>query len=155
MSVKQLSIFAENRNGSIYEITKILADAGIALRAFSIADTQNYGVLRLIVNDIKAGYEALSNAGKIVNVTDVVGVEISDANGGLCELLHVLAKDEISVEYLYAFVAPTAGKAFVNCITAICAGRCNNGIFITMTCCRNLVASVCHTTIGADIECVA
>ena len=113
MSVKQLSIFAENRNGSIYEITKILADAGIALRAFSIADTQNYGVLRLIVSDIKAGYEALSNAGKIVNVTDVVGVEISDANGGLCELLHVLAKDEISVEYLYAFVAPTAGKAFV------------------------------------------
>ena len=113
MSVKQLSIFAENRNDSIYEITKILADAGIALRAFSIADTQNYGVLRLIVSDIKAGYEALSNAGKIVNVTDVVGVEISDANGGLCELLHVLAKDEISVEYLYAFVAPTAGKAFV------------------------------------------
>ena len=113
MSLKLLSIFAENRNGSTYEITKILADAGIALRAFSIADTQNYGVLRLIVSDIKAGYEALSNAGKIVNVTDVVGVEISDANGGLCELLHVLAKDEISVEYLYAFVAPTAGKAFV------------------------------------------
>lgn len=113
MSVKQLSIFAENRNGSIYEITRILADAGIALRAFSIADTQSYGVLRLIVSDVKAGFDALSAAGKIVNVTDVVGVEISDANGGLCELLHALAKDETSVEYLYAFVSPTAGKAFV------------------------------------------
>ncbi|MBQ8511065.1 MAG: hypothetical protein IJ497_00490 [Clostridia bacterium] len=114
MSVKQLSIFAENRNGAIYEITKILANAGIAIRAFSIADTQNYGVLRLIVSDVKAAAGALSEAGKIVNVTDVIGVEISDANGGLCELLHEITKDAINVEYLYAFVAPTAGgKAFV------------------------------------------
>ena len=113
MSVKQLSIFAENRNGAIYEITKVLADAGIAIRAFSIADTQNYGVLRLIVSDVRAAAAALSEAGKIVNVTDVIGVEINDANGGLCELLHEITKDEISVEYLYAVVSPTAGKAVV------------------------------------------
>jgi hypothetical protein len=113
MSVKQLSIFAENRNGALYEITKVLADAGIAIRAFSIADTQNYGVLRLIVSDVRAAASALSEDGKIVNVTDVIGVEISDANGGLCELLHEITKDQISVEYLYAFVSPTAGKAFV------------------------------------------
>lgn len=113
MSVKQLSVFAENRNGALYEITKILADAGIAIRAFSIADTQNFGVLRLIVNEVKDAADALSEAGTIVNVTDVIGVEISDDNGGLCELLRVITAEQISVEYLYAFVSPTAGKAFV------------------------------------------
>ncbi len=113
MSVKQLSVFAENRNGALYEITKILSDAGIAIRAFSIEDTQNFGVLRLIVNEVKDAADALSEAGTIVNVTDVIGVEISDDNGGLCELLRVITAEQISVEYLYAFVSPTAGKAFV------------------------------------------
>jgi len=113
MSVKQLSIFAENRNGALYEITRILADAAIAIRAFSIADAQNFGVLRLIVSDVKDAADALTAAGKIVNVTDVIGVEISDDNGGLCDLLHVMTGGGISVEYLYAFVSPTAGKAFV------------------------------------------
>ena len=113
MSVKQLSIFAENKTGSLYEITKILADTGIAIRAFSIADTQNYGVLRLIFSDVRAAAAALSEAGKIVNVTDVGGVEISDDNGGLSELLREITEDKISVEYLYAFVSPTAGKAYV------------------------------------------
>ena len=90
MSVKQLSVFAENRNGSIYEITKNLSDAGINLRAFSIADTQNYGILRLIVSDPRAAALALSNDGKIVSVTDVVSVQIPDEKGGLTELLRVL-----------------------------------------------------------------
>ena len=113
MSVKQLSVFAENRNGSIYEITKILSDAGINLRAFSIADTQNYGILRLIVSDPRAAALALSTDGKIVSVTDVVGVKIPDEKGGLTELLRILAEAEISVEYLYAFVASPAAEAYV------------------------------------------
>ena len=113
MSVKQLSVFAENRTGSIYEITKTLSTAGINIRAFSIADTQNYGILRLIVNDPRAAAMALSSEGRIVSVTDVVSVGIPDKEGGLTELLRVLAEAGIAVEYLYAFVAPGADQAYV------------------------------------------
>ena len=112
MSVRQLSVLAENRNGSIYEITKILNDANVNMRAFSIADTQNYGILRLIVDDPRAAAMALSTDGKIVSVTEVVGVAIPDTRGGLMELLRILTEANISVEYLYAFVASTA-KAYV------------------------------------------
>ena len=113
MSVKQLSVFAENKNGSIYEITKTLSEAGINLRAFSIADTQNYGILRLIVSDPRAAALALSNDGRIVSVTDVVSVQIPDEKGGLTELLRVLSEADIAVEYLYAFVASAADHAYV------------------------------------------
>ena len=113
MSVKQLSVFAENRTGSIYEITKTLSTAGINIRAFSIADTQNYGILRLIVNDPRAAAMALSSEGRIVSVTDVVSVGIPDREGGLTELLSVLANAGIPVEYLYAFVASSADQAYV------------------------------------------
>lgn len=113
MSVKQLSVFAENKSGSLYEITKILADADIDLRAFSVADTQSYGVLRLIVNDPRKAAFALSEAEKIVNVTDVVGVQIPDSKGGLAELLAEITKKNIFIEYLYAFTAPGAGHAYV------------------------------------------
>ncbi len=113
MSVKQLSVLAENKNGALYEITNILSTAGINLRAFSIADTQNYGILRLIVSDPRTAAMALSTEGKIVNVTDVVSVQIPDEKGGLASLLRVLTEADISVEYLYAFVASTAGAAYV------------------------------------------
>ncbi len=113
MSVKQLSIFAENKIGSICEITKILLDAGINIRAFSVADTQSYGVLRLIVDDPRAAAFTLSGKGKILHVTDVIGVRIPDREGGLNTILKILADENISVEYLYAFLAPTAGHAYV------------------------------------------
>ena len=112
MSVKQLSVFAENRKGSIYEITNILSAAEINLRAFSIADTQNYGILRLIVSDPRAAALALSEEGKIVSVTDVVSLRIPDEKGGLNELLRILSEADISVEYLYAFVASHGGSAY-------------------------------------------
>jgi hypothetical protein len=113
MSVKQLSVLAENKNGALYEITNILSTAGINLRAFSIADTQNYGILRLIVSDPRTAAMALSTEGKIVNVTDVVSVQIPDEKGGLASLLRVLTEADISVEYLYAFVASTVDAAYV------------------------------------------
>lgn len=113
MSIRQLSVFAENKNGSLYEITKILASNDINIRAFSVADTKNFGVLRLIVSDPRKAAMALSEEGKIVNVTDVVGVKIPDYKGGLAELLRILTENEISVEYLYAFVSTDAGKAHV------------------------------------------
>jgi len=113
MAIRQLSVFAENKNGSLYEITKILAQNDVNMRAFSVADTKNFGVIRLIVDDPKRAAMALSSEGKIVNVTEVVGVKIPDYKGGLSELLGILAKSEIGIEYLYAFVGTEAGKAHV------------------------------------------
>ncbi|MBQ4354911.1 MAG: hypothetical protein IJC71_08465 [Clostridia bacterium] len=113
MSIKQLSVFAENKNGSIFEITQILADSDIDIRAFSIAETQSFGVLRLIVSDPRKAALALSGEGKVVDVTDVVGVEIPDEKGGLAHLLQAINSENLSVDYLYAFVANTIGKAYV------------------------------------------
>ncbi|MBR5252665.1 MAG: hypothetical protein IKV39_02170 [Clostridia bacterium] len=113
MSIKQLSVFAENKHGSIYEITKILSEAGIDIRAFSVADTHSYGVLRLIVSDTRHAAFSLSSVGKIVDVTDVVAVQISDEKGGLAELLKVVTEQGINIEYLYAFVSTTVGEAYV------------------------------------------
>lgn len=113
MSIKQLSVFAENKNGSIYEITQILADNDVDIRAFSVADAQNYGVLRLIVDNPRRAAQALSAAGKVVDVTEVVGVQLPDTKGGLAELLGVINKENIGVDYLYAFVAIETGKAYV------------------------------------------
>lgn len=114
MAIRQLSVFAENKNGSLFEITKVLADNDINIRAFSVADTKNFGVLRLIVNDPRKAAQALSEEGKVVNVTEVVGVQIPDYKGGLSELLRVLTEDGIGIEYLYAFVSVTdKGKAHV------------------------------------------
>lgn len=114
MSIRQLSVFAENKNGSLFDITRILAANDINIRAFSVADTKNFGVLRLIVSDPRKAALALSEEGKVVNVTEVVGVQIPDYKGGLSELLRVLTECEIGVEYLYAFVSTTdKGKAHV------------------------------------------
>ena len=113
MAIRQLSVFAENKNGSLFEITKILASNDINIRAFTVADTQNFGVLRLIVDNPKKAAMALSSAEKVVNVTDVVGVQIPDYKGGLSELLRILNDNGIAVEYLYAFVSSEAGKAHV------------------------------------------
>ena len=109
MSVKQLSVFAENKNGSLFAITEILAKNNIDIRAFSISD----GILRLIVSDPRAAALALSQEGKIVNVTDVVGAQIPDCKGGLSQLLGVINKADVAVEYLYAFTSTEEGKAFV------------------------------------------
>ena len=114
MAIRQLSVFAENKNGSLYEITRILASNGIDIRAFSVADTKNFGVLRLIVNDPRKAAFALSEEGKVVNVTEVVGVQIPDYKGGLSELPRVLTENGIGIEYLYAFASETdKGKAHV------------------------------------------
>ncbi len=113
MSVKQLSVFAENKSGSLCEVTSILSETKINIRAFSVADTDKYGVIRMIVDDPRKAAYALSEAGKIVNVTDVVGVQITDETGGLDILLKTLAANGINVEYLYAFVSTAANAADV------------------------------------------
>ncbi|MBU1168086.1 MAG: ACT domain-containing protein [Proteobacteria bacterium] len=104
MKVIQISIFLENTGGRIAEATSILADAGINIRAMSLADTTDFGVLRLIVSDVDKAEKALKDQGFAVGKTNVVAVQVEDKPGGLNRILQVLAKAEINVEYIYAFL---------------------------------------------------
>ena len=113
MSLKQLTIFVENKKGALVDITKTLADNNVNLRALSIADTQDFGILRLIVNDNESATKALSDAGYLIKMTDVVGVKIGDQPGKLSMALNVLDKANINMEYLYAFMARTEKHAYV------------------------------------------
>lgn len=113
MSVKQLSIFAENRPGAVVEITDVLAEENIDIRAMNIADTQDFGILRLIVSDTDKGRLALKSSGVVVTVTDVVCVEMSDKPGALNEIIRLLAKSQINIEYMYAFISATKAQAYV------------------------------------------
>lgn len=102
MKVVQISIFLENTGGRIAEATSILADANINIRALSLADTTDFGVLRLIVSDVDKAENALKNDGFTVGKTNVVVVEVSDKPGGLNKILQILAAQDINVEYIYA-----------------------------------------------------
>lgn len=113
MSLKQLTIFVENKRGALVDITKTLADNNVNLRALSIADTQDFGILRLIVNDNDIATKALSDAGYLIKTTDVVGVKIGDQPGKLSKALEVLDEANINMEYLYAFMARTEKHAYV------------------------------------------
>lgn len=113
MAINQLTIFVENKRGTIVSVTDILASHNINIRALSIAETENFGILRLIVNDEITAKRILSEQGFLINVTEVVGVKIGDAPGKLSGALSVLDKAEINVEYLYAFMARTEKHAYV------------------------------------------
>jgi hypothetical protein len=113
MSLKQLTIFVENKKGALVNVTKVLADNNVNLRALSIADTQDFGILRLIVNDNDTATKALQDAGYMISTTDVVGVKIGDQPGKLSKALEVLQEADINMEYLYAFMARTEKHAYV------------------------------------------
>ena len=111
--LKQLTVFVENRQGALVDITDILAKNGVNIRALSIADTKDFGILRLIVNDNEVAQKTLSEAGYLLKMTDVVGVKIGDAPGKLSGALDVLDKNSINMEYLYAFMTRTESHAYV------------------------------------------
>ncbi len=113
MSLKQLTIFVQNKQGALVDITETLAKHEVNIRALSIADTQDFGILRLIVNDNDTALKTLSDEGYLLRTTDVVGVKIGDAPGKLSKALKVLDENEINVEYLYAFIARTEKHAYV------------------------------------------
>ncbi len=113
MSLKQLTVFVENKQGAIVDITDALAKNHIDLRALSIADTKDFGILRLIVNDNEPAKKTLEDQGYLVKNTDVVGVKIGDAPGKLSMALKVLDDAQINLEYLYAFMARTEKHAYV------------------------------------------
>ena len=113
MAIKQLTVFVENKKGSGVSVTEILSANNINMRALSIAETQEFGILRLIVNDEKTAERVLAENGYLIKVIDVVGVKISDEPGKLTEALAVLDKADINVEYMYAFMARTEKHAYV------------------------------------------
>ncbi len=113
MAIKQLTVFVPNRKGSIVAVTDVLAKNNINMRALSIAETEDFGILRLIVNDEKSAEKVLEEQGYLIKVVDVVGVKIGDEPGKLTEALNVLDKADINVEYLYAFMARTEKHAYV------------------------------------------
>ncbi|GHV30103.1 amino acid-binding protein [Synergistales bacterium] len=113
MSIEQISVFLENRSGRLAEAAKIMGESGVDLRAMSIADTTDFGILRVIVSDTKKALEALMNAGYAVSVTPVIAALIDNKPGGLANSLAALAEAGISVEYAYAFITCRTSDACV------------------------------------------
>ncbi len=113
MKVEQISIFIENKSGRLAEIAGILGSAGINIRALSLADTTDFGILRLIVNDREKAKQVLKEKGFTVSKTEVVAVEVPDRPGGLSEILQTLDSESINVEYMYAFVERCGENAVI------------------------------------------
>ena len=113
MAIKQLTVFVENKQGALVSITNTLSQHNINLRALSIAETKEFGILRLIVNDEATAEKILKDEGHLIKITDVVGVKIGDQPGKLSEALKVLDDNKINMEYLYAFMARTEKHAYV------------------------------------------
>jgi hypothetical protein len=113
MKVEQISIFLENKPGSLEHATRILKEATVNIRTLSLAETSDFGILRLIVNDVEKANKVLREKGFRVNKTTVVAVEVPDRPGGLHSIMEVLAKESINVEYLYAFVEKSGENAVI------------------------------------------
>jgi hypothetical protein len=111
MRAEQISVFLENKAGRLCEVTGVLAEAQINIRALALADTSDFGVLRLIVDQTEKAKEALKKAGFTVGKTNVLAVEVPDRPGGLYEILNLLQTNNINVEYMYAFVQQSGSNA--------------------------------------------
>jgi hypothetical protein len=113
MKVTQISVFLENKSGRLADVAQALADRQINIRALAIADTIDYGVLRMIVSDPHAARDALTQAGFTATETDVIAVEMPDRPGALARVIKLLSEHEINVEYGYAFVGKSGENAIV------------------------------------------
>lgn len=113
MKIKQISVFLENKSGRLAAVTRLLAEYGINIRALSIADTSDFGILRLIVDDPDRAYSELKGSGFTVSLTEVLGVEMPDRPGGLSNILSILEENGINIEYLYAFIGRGDNGALV------------------------------------------
>jgi hypothetical protein len=115
MSVRQISIFLENKKGRLAEVTRLLAARGVNIRALSLADTADFGVLRIIVSDPDACLSTLKSNGIVAQVTEVLAVEMEDKPGGLSGVLAALDGAGLNVEYMYAYVEKAKANAIVIC----------------------------------------
>ena len=113
MKIKQLSIFLQNRMGSLSKPLEVLTDAEVNIRAMCMADTSEFGILRLVVDNPEKGKEALEEHNFLVKITEIIGVEMNDEPGGLTDVLKIIKENEIDLEYLYAFTHEKEGKAIL------------------------------------------
>ena len=113
MKVEQISIFIENKSGRLAEVSGILGDAGVNIRALSLADTSDFGILRLIVDNSEKALKVLRQHNFTVSKTEVIGVEVPDSPGGLASILKILDNNNVNVEYMYAFVERSGDNAVI------------------------------------------
>lgn len=113
MKIQQISMFLENKPGRISEPCKVLARNNINILTLSLADTQQFGILRLIIQDWKRAKEVLEKEGFIVNITEVVATEVEDKPGGLAKILEVIENEGLNIEYMYAFTFRSGDKAVI------------------------------------------
>ena len=113
MNIHQISVFLENRSGQLAEITRLLADANVDIRALSIAETADYGLARMIVDDSAKASSILLQHGDILSMTPVWAVEVPDRPGGLAEMLGILAESHVDVEYMYSLFTHKDGHAYM------------------------------------------
>ena len=111
--IKQISLFVENRPGRMSKVSKTLSDAGVNIRAMTIAEAGDFGVIRMVVDNPDKGYKVLHDSGFTVSVTDVLAVEMKDTPGGLYEIVDTLGINKINVDYAYAFVTAKAERAML------------------------------------------
>lgn len=113
MSIKQVSVFVENRQGALCGITDALAENGIDMKALTLADTADFGIMRMIVTDTEKAKEVIADKGYLVKVNEVVAVEMENKPGALAEVIAVLGEAGMDIEYLYAFIAVCGKNARV------------------------------------------
>ena len=112
MAITQLSAFLENTPGTLYQAVSAISDAGVNIRALSVADTRDFGILRLIVSDVEKTREALSDD-TVITQTKVIAAKMSDEAGSLKKILKIIRDTGVNIEYVYAFTSPVAGSAYV------------------------------------------
>lgn len=113
MLIKQISVFMENRPGRLAEITNVLSENNIDMRAINIADTTDFGILRMIVNDPKRAEKVLRENNMTASTTDVIAVSIDDTVGAFSKVIMLLKKEDISIEYIYSFIGEKSAKAVI------------------------------------------
>ena len=113
MNIQQISVFLENRTGQLAEITQLLAEKNINLRAISIAETSDYGILRMIVDDPIKTKDILIANGFMISINTVIGIQVGDVPGGAAAVLKILSQNKISIDYMYAFCSKIEGRACI------------------------------------------
>ncbi|HUT45038.1 MAG TPA: ACT domain-containing protein [Sedimentisphaerales bacterium] len=113
MKITQISVFLENRKGRLFDVCSLLGDNNINIRALTIAETESFGVLRIVVDNSDVAVKLLKDSGFVANLTDVVAVEVGDKPGGLASVLKVFADNDVNIEYMYGFVEKFSDKALL------------------------------------------
>lgn len=113
MAVKQISVFVENTSGRLAEVTRLMANIGVNLRAISVADTADFGILRILVDDYEKAVDAFKENGFTAKMTEVIGVEVPDRPGGLAEVMDLFDREKVNIEYLYSSLEKNVDRAIV------------------------------------------